>query len=983
MALRLGRVYGFAMLVATVGVFSPPRALAQGGRSEIRGTVLDQAKAVLPGATVTATNEGTGIARTVTSGEDGRFTIPTLVPGVYTLRAELTGFQPQARTGVVLAVGQELTFELTLPVGVAETITVTGATPVVEVTTSRIGANISGAEIDNLPSQGRSAVSLMQTLPGLTPALNPGSFEGDNFNANGRATNSNLFLVDGIYNNDERNGGSNAQARISLDTLSEFQVLTHQYTAEFGGSSGVVVNSVTKSGQNRVFGRGFYYLQDDTLTATDPFLKALGESNPDSGQKSYGFNAGGPFVKNKAFWFFNLERNVIDEAVQLDFPAEAASIAQDINDTQKIRSLNTFLRTDYTISGNQSVGFRWTREATPSIGEDWETNRSTRDNIFIEKDAGDQNFNSTWTAIIGNRATNEAKFAHVRESVLQGNTQYFDNLEDLNFIELNGREQFDVGSQNTHPDYTAGPRASHGTAKGRTYVVSDDFTFVKSGWAGNHTFKAGASHSWVLVRPQIAGGNDNGTFTFLGNRPYNPADPFSYPVRFAIRLGQIYFNLEDKRTASYVQDKWQVGRVTFNAGLRYDYQTLTPETKNAFAPRFGVAFDPTGTGRTVIRGGIGKFYEYILAGVHGVLQQQAVIGPSQIFDTGQDISATRGVIPAAVCLQPSNSGGLAVISPACRASLTTVRSNVTAGGFANFEPTVDGDRRMGYLWSFSAGVQHELMRNLGVTVDYIGNRGRDQTGLIDINEGSIGANGLITRRGVNVFDPTGALVPASARGTNFRRVLQYQTLDALNTDYNALELSLDKRYSNRWSGRFSYTLAKAQDVAGTGPGTRYTEDLNPRLDYGRANIDNRHAFTFSLNTQVWKGLGAGGVFRHYSGYPINETVGLDTNGDNDATDRPVRGVHDLTRPILSPVDGTGRAIRNGIQGNGVTLLDLRLQYIVDMPTRQNVGFFLEVYNALNEANLGNPTGNRNQALFMVPTVAGDMRTAQLGVRYTF
>src|SRR5215207_5331727 len=107
--------------------------------------------------------------------------------------------------------------------------------------------------------------------------------------------------------------------------------------------------------------------------------------------------------------------------------------------------------------------------------------------------------------VIGSRATNELKGTHVRESVLQGNTQYFDNLEDLNFIELNGRDQFDIGADNRHSDYAAGPRAVHGTAKGRTYVVSDDFTLVRSGWAGDHTFKAGASYSWVLVRPQIAG----------------------------------------------------------------------------------------------------------------------------------------------------------------------------------------------------------------------------------------------------------------------------------------------------------------------------------------------------------------------------------------------------------------------------------------------------------------------------------------------
>ena len=194
----LGRVCCFAARVALLvmvpaGVLPEP-ALAQGGRAEVRGTVFDQAKAVLPGATVTATREGTGIARTTVTGADGQFTIPTLTPGQYTLRAELPGFQAQARSGMALAVGQELTIEFTLSVGVTETVTVTGQSPIVEVTTSRIGANISGAEIDNLPSQGRSAVSLMQTLPGLTPALNPGSFEGDNFNANGRATTSTLFL---------------------------------------------------------------------------------------------------------------------------------------------------------------------------------------------------------------------------------------------------------------------------------------------------------------------------------------------------------------------------------------------------------------------------------------------------------------------------------------------------------------------------------------------------------------------------------------------------------------------------------------------------------------------------------------------------------------------------------------------------------------------------------------------------------------------
>jgi hypothetical protein len=307
----------------------------------------------------------------------------------------------------------------------------------------------------------------------------------------------------------------------------------------------------------------------------------------------------------------------------------------------------------------------------------------------------------------------------------------------------------------------------------------------------------------------------------------------------------------------------------------------------------------------------------------------------------------------------------------------------------NNEPFVDGDRRMGYLWSFSLGVKRELMPSLAVSVDYVGNRGRDQTGLIDINEGPAGPDGRATRRGVNAFDPTGTLIPAAARSTNFLRVLQYQTRDDLNSDYNSLELSLEKRYLNRWSGRVAYTLAKARDVSGSAVGganianKRFNNDLNPREDYGRTNFDNRHALAFSFNVDPWRGLGMGAVFRYYSGYPINEIVGTDLNGDRDNFERPVRGINDATRPILSPVDSNGRAIRNGIDGERQALLDLRFQYIVNMPRTQTVGLFLEAYNALNKSNFGNPNGSRLSSNFLVPITIGDPRTVQLGVRYTF
>lgn len=239
-------------------------AFAQGGRSEISGTIVDAGKAVLPGATVTATNEGTGLARNAVTDAGGKFTIAQLLPGTYTVSAELSGFQGAKHTGLVLAVGQTLSVSLTLEIAsVKETVTVTGQAPLVEVTSSQVGTSISNTEIDGLPSANRSQFSLMQTVPGLVPVLQVGSFEGGQFSANGQSTTNNLFLVDGQADNDSRRGGSQGtQARISLDTMAEYQVETHNYGAEYGGSTGVVVNGVTKSGTNTVHGRAFEYLAE-------------------------------------------------------------------------------------------------------------------------------------------------------------------------------------------------------------------------------------------------------------------------------------------------------------------------------------------------------------------------------------------------------------------------------------------------------------------------------------------------------------------------------------------------------------------------------------------------------------------------------------------------------------------------------------------------------------------------------------------------
>ena len=133
----------------------------------------------------------------------------------------------------------------------------------------------------------------------------------------------------------------------------------------------------------------------------------------------------------------------------------------------------------------------------------------------------------------------------------------------------------------------------------------------------------------------------------------------------------------------------------------------------------------------------------------------AVIGPAYSFDTGNDRASQRGVRPAHVCLNPVGDGqGRAEISPACRAFLVDLRNRNAAGQVFNDIPTLGGKPRLGYLWSWSGGMERQIIPNLAITVDYVGNIGHDQTGKIDINEGPLNANGEVTWQGVKAFDPT-------------------------------------------------------------------------------------------------------------------------------------------------------------------------------------------------------------------------------------
>jgi hypothetical protein len=286
---------------------------AQKTTGTISGSVTDQAGAVISGADVTATNPSTGETRSAKSGGSGEFSITDLPAGSYDISVKQANFKEYVSRGVQLFVSSTTTVNAVLNVGSAtEQMTVEANAVQVETATGTVGNVVEGNQVRELPLNGRSFAQLTQLMPGVSPASNfdskhKGLEAGVDFSVNGNNTTGNVFLVDGVNNNDI---GSNRTILIypSIDAIQEFKILRNSYGPEFGQAMGAVINIVTKGGTNKFHGAGFYFGRNDYLNSRDYF------NSPEIGKdklrrNDFGYNIGGPIVKDKLFFFWSQEWN--------------------------------------------------------------------------------------------------------------------------------------------------------------------------------------------------------------------------------------------------------------------------------------------------------------------------------------------------------------------------------------------------------------------------------------------------------------------------------------------------------------------------------------------------------------------------------------------------------------------------------------------------------------------------------------------------
>ena len=301
------------LLASCIAGLAPVVASGQVTTADLVGAVRDTSGSIVPGVTVTATNEATGVARVATTGDSGTYSFTGLPPGVYRLSAELAGFRKVERTGVELQVNQRAQVDLELEVGAGETVTIEGTAPLLETQSSVLGSVIQERQVQDLPLNGRNFVQLATLSPGVSGAgggmrgtimsgtrpddLRPGT----ELFVNGNRENSNNYLIDGIDNNTRLT--LVIVMRPNVEAIREFKVQTNLYSADQGRNPGGQVNVVTKSGSNTFTGAGYGFLRDDTFDANNFFANRAGQPKPPFKQHQFGGAVGGPIVKNRTFFF--------------------------------------------------------------------------------------------------------------------------------------------------------------------------------------------------------------------------------------------------------------------------------------------------------------------------------------------------------------------------------------------------------------------------------------------------------------------------------------------------------------------------------------------------------------------------------------------------------------------------------------------------------------------------------------------------------
>src|SRR6266542_1858897 len=601
-------------------------AFAQGTTGSIEGRISDEQGLALPGATVFARNTATGFARSVVTDATGIYRFPGLPIGTYEVKADLAGFATVTRKDAVVNVSQNTGLDFRMRVATkTEEISVLAEAPLIDTKSSGVGEVVATAQIENLPLNGRQFANLAALVPGVSLGFHTDPTKSTQFApqvAGGGGRNIN-YLIDGGDNNDDTVGG--LVQSFPLDSIGEFNFETQRFRADTGRANGGTIKVVTKSGTNEFRGSAFDLFRDKSLNAKSHTEEINGLPKGDYRKHQYGASLGGPIVKDKTHFFAAFERIQQDttQAVSTKglFPDKDGAFAVPYRENMAVAKLTHQLSPDHYLSvrygfNNNSQPYGASPSSPP---ESWGLSKNT----FHSANA---NLNS----VLGGGKLNEFTFQF----------SYF-----LNTISENSHlptETFPNG-------VTVGQSVNTPqTTEQHKFQFRDDFTFSK----GRHEFKVGASFINEPVLDITFSTGQSPNFTHLTDSRTSAISNISFNGSIGGSGGLSGATIPNKQYALYVQDGWRVtDKLTLDLGVRYDlvtgfafdqtgnliYKDVTAaaqrgvftssglpcpcvgfedfgkspqEDKNNIAPRAGFTYDVKGDGNFVLRGGVGRYYDF-------------------------------------------------------------------------------------------------------------------------------------------------------------------------------------------------------------------------------------------------------------------------------------------------------------------------------------------------------------------------------------
>ncbi|MGZ5475382.1 MAG: TonB-dependent receptor [Thermoanaerobaculia bacterium] len=944
MAPKFRVVLAVLLLVsAPVGLFAQARLTA----ADIEGTISDESGAVLPGVTVTVTNNATNQSRTSVTGKDGRYYIGAIQPGTYTMRAELSGFAPQQRTDVRLLIGQLADIHFTLRPGTSEAIVVSARAPVVDTTETSVSTVVGQEQIDALPTNGRNFLSFTVITPGVTTDRTPqqGASATSGLSFGGQRARSNNIMVDGVDNNDPVVGA--VRATFGQEAIQEFQVLTNSYSAEFGKASGGVVNIITRSGTNEMRGNVFEFFRNKSLNSKGHFEQIGNQEKAPFRQNQYGLTLGGPIRRDQTFYFLSAEllKTNTSSFVTIDptaaaalrsagFPIELGNVPYEVDsktylakvDHQWASAHSLSLRGNYASLLNENIepfgGITARSRGAVQDRKDWALAASQTDSLT-----------ERWINELRGQYADEDQMISSLDPNCGGPCD--DVTKGGPTVEIIGVAS--AGRQR----FTPQPRQN------QRYQLKDTISY----YSGAHSAKTGFDYNYIRTQFTALPLHFGGRYIFAA-LPAIPAlgipAPISSLQAFAAGLPAAYVqgygrsgaSYNDKDVALFAQDDWSLSeRVVLKAGVRYQRQWMydipytvskpggtytykIPQDTNNFGPRLSVAFDPQGNGRSSLHAAWGIFYDnQILANaqIGDGIDGQADGVRTLVVRIPTSIGAWRA--PGHKLPEPTTPYPSLVISP--DPGLETPYSQQAAIGY---------DRAIG--------------STLSMTADFLFVRGKNQIGTIDYNAivPSLGAG----RRPNDINNTAGTSAS----------ILQYTGFG--ETWYKGLTLSLNKRLSSNYQYLISYTLSKAEDTStdfqsafiamdngqGRDPNnpTGLPIGFDPNSERGAATHDQRHRLVLSGLYQFPWQVQFSTIVTMASGRPYTPLVGADLNGDGDG------GAFPSDRARTNPADPSTAVKRNSEYMKSQFNVDTRLSKRFSFGGGRAFEAMVDVFNLTNRAN---------------------------------